>query len=97
MESQGADIMVALYECGLVNDCPDGANKGLVLANDYVVRHLQKLTSVDDISAKKTVSGTVDFTLWEGFRSSKCGITVFVQNSSQQIFSAQNFKLPENL
>lgn len=97
LESQGADIMVALYECGLVNDCPEGANKGLVLANDYVVRHLQKLTSVNDISAKKTVSGTVDFTLWEGFKSSKCGITVFMQNSCQHIFGAQNFKLPDNL
>lgn len=97
MHSQDADIMVALYECGLVNDCPDGANKGRVLANDYVVRHLQKLSSVKDISAKKTVLRTLDFSLWEGFKSSKCGITVFLQNSSQQIFGAQKFKLPDNL
>lgn len=97
MDSQSADIMVALYESGLVNDCPDGANKGRVLANDYVVRRLQKLTSVQDISVKKKVSGTLDFTLWEGFRSGKCGITLFLQNSSQQIFGAQNFKLPDNL
>ncbi|OVA14444.1 Protein of unknown function DUF1223 [Macleaya cordata] len=97
VDSRGADVMVALYENGLVTDCPKGENKGRVLSNDFVVRKFEKLCTVKDISAKKTISGTVNFTLWEGFNSSKCGVAVFVQNSSLQTFGAQNFLLPDNL
>lgn len=97
VDHQGANIMVALYQSGLVTDCQKGENGGKVLANDFVVRKLEKLCFVKDISAKKTISGTVNFPLWDGFNSTKCGIAVFVQNSSHQIFGSQNFKLPENL
>ncbi|RZC65494.1 hypothetical protein C5167_009182 [Papaver somniferum] len=97
IDSRGVEIMVALYENGLVTDCPKGENKGRVLANDYVVRKFEKLCTVKDISAKKSINGTVNFTLWEGFNSSKCGVAVFLQNSSLQTFGAQNFQLPENL
>ncbi|GAV85350.1 DUF1223 domain-containing protein [Cephalotus follicularis] len=97
VENNGANVMVALYESGLVTDCPKGENKGRVLSNDYVVRKLEKLCTVKDISAKKTVSGTVNFSLWEGFNSNKCSISVFVQNNSHQIFGSQNFHLPENI
>ena len=89
--------MVALYECGLVTNCPRGENKGRVLSNDYVVRRLEKLTTVKDISAKKTISGTVNFSLWETFNSTKCGVAVFVQDKSYQIFGSQNFQLPDNI
>lgn len=98
VDSHGTDIMVALYESGLVTDCQKGENKGRVLANDYVVRKLEKLCSVKDISAKKTVTGTVNFLLWEGFNSSKCSVAVFVQNgSTHHIFGSQSFQLPDNL
>ncbi|KAK2984726.1 hypothetical protein RJ640_004551 [Escallonia rubra] len=97
VDSNGVDIMVALCENGLVTDCPKGVNKGRVLANDFVVRRLGKLCSVKDISAKKTITGTVNFPLWEGFTSSKCGIAVFAQNSSHHVFGSQNFQLPEGL
>ncbi|KAK6132737.1 hypothetical protein DH2020_033542 [Rehmannia glutinosa] len=97
VDHAGADVMVALYECGLVTDCPGGANKGRVLANDYVVRRLEKLCSVKDASAKKTITGTVNFALWEGFNAAKCGIAVFVENSSHQIFGSQNIQLPDKL
>ncbi|KAI5674511.1 hypothetical protein M9H77_14875 [Catharanthus roseus] len=97
VDHQGADIMVALYENGLVTDCQKGENAGRVIPNDFVVRKLEKLCFVKDISAKKTISGTVTFPLWDGFNSSKCGVAVFVQNSSHQIFGSQNFKLPENI
>ncbi|KAK6132841.1 hypothetical protein DH2020_033440 [Rehmannia glutinosa] len=97
VDHAGADVMVALYECGLVTDCPGGANKGRVLANDYVVRRLEKLCSVKDASAKKTITGTVNFSLWEGFNAAKCGIAVFVENSSHQIFGSQNIQLPDKL
>lgn len=97
VDNNGANVMVALYESGLVTDCPNGANKGRVLSSDYVVRKLEKLCTVKDVSAKKTITGTINFSLWEGFNGSKCGVTVFVQNSSHQIFGSQNFRLPVDI
>ncbi|KAJ4823241.1 hypothetical protein Tsubulata_034470 [Turnera subulata] len=97
IDKDGADVMVALYESGLVTDCPAGENKGRVLSNDYVVRKLEKLCTVKDISAKKTVSGTVNFSLWEGFNSSKCGIAIFVQDSSHKILGSQTIQFPNNI
>lgn len=97
VDSNGADVMVAMYENGLVTNCPTGENKGLVLSNEFVVRGLEKLCSVKDFSAKKTVTGTVKFPLWDSFDSSKCGIAVFVQSSSYNIFGSQKFELPNDL
>ncbi|PKI51150.1 hypothetical protein CRG98_028437 [Punica granatum] len=97
VDSNGVNIMVALYESGLVTDCPAGENKGRVLSNDFVVRKLEKLCSVKDISPKKTVSGTVNFSLWDGFNCAKSGIAIFVQNNSHQIFGSQSFPLPQNI
>ncbi|XP_015896725.1 uncharacterized protein LOC107430404 [Ziziphus jujuba] len=97
VDSHGANVMVALYENGLVTDCPKGENRGRVLSNDFVVRKLEKLCAVKDISAKKTVSGTVNFPLWDTFNPTKCSVAVFVQSSSHQIFGSQNFQLPDNI
>ncbi|CAN4102832.1 unnamed protein product [Withania somnifera] len=97
VDNNGANVMIALYECGLVTDITTGENKGKMLANDYVVRKLEKLCYVKDITAKKTISGTVNFSLWDGFSSSKCGVALFVEIGSHQICGSQNFKLPENL
>lgn len=97
VDHQGVNVMVALYESNLVTNCPRGENKGKVLSNDFVVRRLEKLCFVKDVSAKKTLSGTVNFSLWEGFNSSKCGVGVFAQNSSYHIFGCQNFELPNDL
>lgn len=97
VDSTGIDIMVALYENGLVTDCPRGENSGRVLANDYVVRKLEKLCTVKDLAAKKTVSETAHFTVWDGFNSAKCGVAVFLQNASLQIFGTQSFQLPDEI
>ncbi|KAK4342030.1 hypothetical protein RND71_037846 [Anisodus tanguticus] len=97
VDNNGANVMIALYECGLVTDITTGENNGKMLANDYVVRKLEKLCSVKDITAKKTISGTVNFSLWDGFNSSKCGVALFVETGPHQICGSQNFKLPENL
>ncbi|GAB4846308.1 hypothetical protein Ancab_025311 [Ancistrocladus abbreviatus] len=97
VDQQGVNIMVALCENGLVTDCPRGENKGRVLSNDFVVRRLDKLCYVKDISAKKTISGTLNFTLWKGFNPTKCGIAVFAQDSSHHIFGSQSINLPSNL
>ncbi|CAA6656637.1 unnamed protein product [Spirodela intermedia] len=97
VDGGGADVQVALYENGLITDCGKGENRGRVLSNDFVVRKLEKLCRVKDVSAKKTVSGAVTFPLWKGFNSAKCGIVVFVQGGSQQISGAQHFDLPDVL
>ncbi|PIA34387.1 hypothetical protein AQUCO_03800181v1 [Aquilegia coerulea] len=97
IDDNGVDVMVALYENSLVTDCPEGANKGHILANDYVVRSLKKLCTATDISAEEKITGCVTFDLWEGFNSHKCGVTVFLQNKSLQIFGSKNFPLLGNL
>ncbi|RDX78000.1 hypothetical protein CR513_41789, partial [Mucuna pruriens] len=97
VDSVEADVMVALYETGLVTDCPRGENKGRVLSNDYVVRILEKLCTVKDHPAKKPVSASVSFPLWESFNSCRCGMAVFVQSSSHQILGSQNFLLPDDI
>lgn len=97
VDGTGMDIMVAIYETGLVNDCARGENEGRMLSNDYVVRKMEKMCTVKDVTPKKPVSGTAHFTLWDGFNSSKCGVAVFLQNSSLQIFGTQCFKLPDEI
>ncbi|GMJ11472.1 hypothetical protein like AT4G27350 [Hibiscus trionum] len=97
VDNNGVNVMVALYENGLVNDCSAGENKGKVLSNDFVVRKLEKLCNVQDIPAKKTISGTVTFTLWDSFNSNKCAIAVFAQNSFHQIFGSQKFQVPDDI
>ncbi|CAH8275179.1 unnamed protein product [Arabidopsis lyrata] len=97
VDGNGMDIMVAIYETGLVNDCARGENEGRMLSNDYVVRKMEKMCTVKDVTPKKPVSGTAHFTLWDGFNSSKCGVAVFLQNSSLQIFGTQSFKLPDEI
>ncbi|KAL1203058.1 hypothetical protein V5N11_015304 [Cardamine amara subsp. amara] len=97
VDGNGMDIMVAIYETGLVNDCARGENEGRMLSNDYVVRKMEKMCTVKDVAPKKPVSGTAHFTLWDGFNSNKCGVAVFLQNSSLQIFGTQSFKLPDEI
>ncbi|KAH6775683.1 membrane lipoprotein lipid attachment site-like protein [Perilla frutescens var. hirtella] len=94
---EGANVMVALYESGLVTNCSGGVNNDRVLANDYVVRRLDKLCSLKDVSSRKSLSGTLNFSLWEGFNAAKCGLAVFLQNPSLHILGSQSFKLPEKL
>lgn len=90
--------MMALYESGLMTDCQGGENNGRVMSNDYVVRKLEKLCTINDVtSSKKALSETVSFPLWEGFNSRKCGVAMFIQNESHQIFGCQSFSLPEKL
>lgn len=94
----GASVLVALYESGLVTDCGRGENKGKSLLNDHVVRRLEKVAAVrEGASAKKTVSGTVQFPLWDGFRATKCGLVLFVQNAALQVLGVQHFDLPDNV
>lgn len=96
VEGYSLDILVALYENGLVTDCTKGENKGRVLTNDFVVRCLEKACTVKDVSARKTVTGKVTFNLWEGYSRSKCGLVMFFQNTSTlEIQGAQSLELPD--
>eukprot|EP00253_Pinus_taeda_P035491 PITA_35491 len=52
VEGYSLDILVALYENGLVTDFTKGENKGRVLTNDFVVRCLEKACTVKDVSAR---------------------------------------------
>ncbi|KAJ0966026.1 hypothetical protein J5N97_027164 [Dioscorea zingiberensis] len=97
VDSNGADVLVVLYESGLVTDCEQGENKGSLLTNDYVVRCCEKLLTLKDVSAKKNLSGSVQFLLWEGFNSSKCGIVLLVQNKSLQTFGVQHIPIPDTI
>lgn len=96
VEGYSLDILVALYENGLVTDCTKGENKGRVLTSDFVVRCLEKACTVKDVSARKTVTGKVTFNLWEGYSRSKCGLVMFFQNTSTlEIQGAQSLELPD--
>lgn len=98
VDSNGANVMVALYESGLVTDCAGGENKGRMLTNDYVVRRLEKMATVKDVAAaKKSITRSVQFHLWEGYNSAKCGILLFVQNSSLHTFGTQQFQIPDTM
>lgn len=77
VDGDGLDIMVVLYEMGLVIDCERGENEGRMLLNDYVVRKMEKMCIVKDVIVKKLVLGIVYFMFWDGFNSSKCGVVVF--------------------
>ncbi|KAM0952412.1 putative Thioredoxin-like superfamily [Dioscorea sansibarensis] len=95
VDGNGADVMVVLYESGLVTNCERGENKGRALNNDYVVRRCEKLLTVKDASAKKKLSGSVQFPLWESFNSANCGMVLFVQNRSLQTFGVQHLQIPD--
>lgn len=97
VETEGANVMIALYESGLITSCSGGVNDGRVLANNYVVRRLDKLCSVKDISGLKRISGAVSFPLWEGFDAAKCGIVIFVEAPSHRMLGSQSINLPKKL
>ncbi|KAJ9568036.1 hypothetical protein OSB04_004002 [Centaurea solstitialis] len=98
VDSKGADIMVSLFDSGLITECRKGPNQGRILANDFVVRRLQKLCSVKDLSEKKTVTATLHFNLWPGFTATRCAMALFIQqHGSRHIYGAQRFHLPQNL
>ncbi|RLM57784.1 hypothetical protein C2845_PM18G07520 [Panicum miliaceum] len=64
----------------------------------HVVRRLEEVAAVrEGASARKTVSGTVQFALWDGFRTAKCGFVLFVQSATLEVLGVQRFDLPDNV
>ncbi|KAJ7522934.1 hypothetical protein O6H91_18G031400 [Diphasiastrum complanatum] len=92
------DVMVSIYENGLVTNCAKGENVGRVLTNDFVVRGLEKAVTIQDWPAKKSIKGKVTLSLWEGYTKSRCGLTVFLQNpQTLEVYGALPLELPEEV
>lgn len=90
-----ANVMVALYASRLVKTVPMEPTR--IKSRPMIVfTRIEKLCSSKDISAKRPASRTVDFPLWEGFNSTKCGAAIPSETAAHQILSSQNFKLPDN-
>ncbi|KAH6555141.1 hypothetical protein KP509_33G012400 [Ceratopteris richardii] len=90
------DVMVALFENGQVTDCTKGENRGRVLTNDFIVRNLEKVCTIQSGQSKK-VQGQATIKLWDGYAKSKCGMAVFLQHSlSMEIYGSQIVELPDD-
>lgn len=91
------DVMVAVFENGVVTDCAKGENRGRVLTNDFIVRSLVKACTIQNGQTKK-VQGQVSIKLWDTYSKTKCGMAVFLQNpSSMEVYGAQLVNLPDDM
>jgi hypothetical protein len=91
------DVLVALYENGLVTECKAGENRRKLLTNEYVVRSLETACTLP-AGADAVVTGQVLLELWQSFSPSTTGIVIFLQNPvSKEVFGAQQFHLPHTL
>lgn len=91
------DVMVAMFENGVVTDCAKGENRGRVLTNDFIVRSLDKACTIQNGQTKK-VQGQVSIKLWDTYSKAKCGMAVFLQNpSSMEVYGAQLVNLPDDM
>jgi len=93
------DVLVALYENGLVTECKAGENRRKLLTNEYVVRSLETACTLPPpAGADAVVTGQVLLQLWQSFSPSTTGIVIFLQNPvSKEVFGAQQFQLPHTL
>ncbi|KAL3679401.1 hypothetical protein R1sor_022357 [Riccia sorocarpa] len=98
VEHYTIDVMLALHESRLVTECNKGENRGKALKNDFVVRGVHKVCSLQDLPARKMTRGEVTFSLWEGFSTSNCGLALILQNpDSMEVYAAQHLELPADL
>lgn len=98
VDKQDLDVMVAIYQNGQVTNCTAGENRGKLLTNEFVVRGLEKACTFHDWPAKKPIAGQVRFKLWDGFVRAKCGLVVFLQNSTTlEIQGAERVELSESI
>jgi len=94
------DVLVAIYENGLVTECKAGENRRKQLTNEYVVRSLETACTLPAAAADAdaVVTGQVLLQLWQSFSPSTTGIVIFLQNPvSKEVFGAQQFHLPHTL
>lgn len=97
-KQQALDVMVAIYQNGLVTDCTAGENRGKLLTNEFIVRGLEKACTLQDWPAKKPTTGQVKFQLWDSFVRPKSGLVVFLQNpTTLEIYGAERVELPESI
>jgi hypothetical protein len=81
LQGRKLDLMVALFETGLVTAVGRGENGGKTLHNDYVVRELVRVGRLAAKGLPKTQHST-DIELEKGWDRSKLGVAAFVQDPS---------------
>ena len=72
------DLMLAVYETGLITEVKTGENKGRELHNDYVVRSLRRERLKKDDSPVSEVSSKLP--LEEDWKRSQLGVVAFLQD-----------------
>jgi hypothetical protein len=84
------DVMIAVYETGLVTPVARGENGGRTLRNDYVVRGLRRAGRVEKASRQ-----TATLPLEKGWNRDRLGVAAFLQDpSSLEIRGATARPLP---
>jgi len=75
--ARGLDVMVALYESGLVTEVTGGENAHKTLHNDYVVRRLERAFRVDGDAGR---TGRVKIKLDKDWVRERLGVAAFLQS-----------------
>jgi hypothetical protein len=82
------DLLVALFENGLVTPVAGGENLGKTLRNDFVVRRLARPFSLEPKAGARRAE-TVALEVRPGWRSDNLGVAAFLQDpASMRIFGA---------
>jgi hypothetical protein len=90
LQGRKLDLMVALFETGLVTAVGRGENGGKTLHNDYVVRELRKVGRLAPKGLPKT-QHTADIGLEKEWDRGKLGVAAFVQDpASLEILGASS-------
>ncbi len=73
------NLMLAVYETGLVTPVKAGENNGQTLHNDYVVRSLRRAAEIAPGGSTST-SATATLSLEKGWNRSALGVAAFLQD-----------------
>jgi hypothetical protein len=73
------DLMVALFETGLVTEVGRGENGGHTLTNDYVVRDLKRAGKLSPRGPERT-EHTAEISLEREWNPSRLGVAAFLQD-----------------
>jgi hypothetical protein len=73
------DLMVALFETGLVTEVGRGENGGHTLKNDYVVRDLKRAGKLSPRGPERT-EHTAEISLEREWNASRLGVAAFLQD-----------------
>lgn len=90
LRGRGLDLMVAIFETGLVTPVKRGENGGRTLRNEYVVRRFRRFARLEADGSERT-QHRVELKLAESWQRSEVGVAVFLQDPrSLEIRGAQS-------